>query len=131
MPRQWVAIKFRDTDAKSFTYHNDGDPVKVGDLIKVPDRSGDGWKRVRVCDLPFDPPKFATKEILGLWEPVTPPQAGEAATAPPAGVQTVDDLFAKATPLEEIAKPAEPWTGPRHKPAFPDGAPEDDLRNHL
>lgn len=39
--RQYVACKFRSEDARSYTYHNDGEPVAVGDLVKVADRSGD------------------------------------------------------------------------------------------
>lgn len=81
MPRQFIAAKFRKDDRRTFTYHWDhgGEiaPLDVvpGDEIKVPDRSGDGWKRVYVShivapedavDLPF-----ATKAVLGRAEPET------------------------------------------------------------
>lgn len=120
MPRQFVSVKFRPGDTRSFTYVNDGDPVAIGDEVKVPDRHGDGWNRVTVCDLPPGPPNNfpveKLKAILGRVEPEAPKPAA-AATAPPAGVKTVDDLFAP-----HHRKPKSP---------FPDDAPEDDLRNHL
>lgn len=66
--RQFVACKFRSTDTRSFTYHYDGaEPLTVGDLVKVPDRSGDGWKRVEVVSITDEAPSFPTKEILGLY----------------------------------------------------------------
>lgn len=66
MSRQFVACKFRETDTRSYTYHNDGEPVAVGDIVKVADRDGDGWKRVQVVDLSDEAPSFPTKPILGL-----------------------------------------------------------------
>lgn len=65
MPRQYVAAQFRGK-GMAYTYHNDGEPVRVGDEIKVPAGRGEGWSRATVVDLPFDAPKFPTKEILGL-----------------------------------------------------------------
>lgn len=64
MPRQYVAVKFRPSDARQYTYHNDGEPLIVGDIVKVEDRSGDGWKRVQVAAIVEQPP-FATKPIIG------------------------------------------------------------------
>lgn len=65
--RQFIAVKFRPNDAKSFTYHNDGDPVRVGDQVKVPAFRGDGWNAVTVTaiDVP-KPTAFETKAILGV-----------------------------------------------------------------
>ncbi|SNT20224.1 hypothetical protein [Sphingopyxis indica] len=66
MPRQFVACKFRSSDTRTYTYANDGDPVAPGDMVKVPDRSGDGWKRVHVVSISDDAPPFECKPILGL-----------------------------------------------------------------
>lgn len=67
--RQFVACKFRPNDKRDFTYHNDGPPVRVGDQVKVPDRSGDGWNAVTVSAVDVPPPtKFETKGILGKVE---------------------------------------------------------------
>lgn len=67
--RQYVAVKFRKGDSRSYTYHNDGNPVRIGDEVKVPDRELDSWKRVEVVDLPAEKPQFETKAILGLAPP--------------------------------------------------------------
>ena len=73
MDRQYIAVKFRPTDRKSFTYHYDNGataPLAVGDEVQVPDKSGDGWKRVTVAAV--DQPKptmFATKPITGKFNP--------------------------------------------------------------
>jgi hypothetical protein len=70
MERQYVQIKLRPTDARRYTYHNDGDPVKVGDEVKVPDNRSDDWKRVIVTGVYHDKPHgFETKAILGLAPP--------------------------------------------------------------
>lgn len=47
MARQYVAVKFRPGDKRSYTYHNDGEPVKVVTIGPVI-------------------PIFETKAILGL-----------------------------------------------------------------
>lgn len=67
--RQYVVCKFRREDRRTYTYHNDGEPVAVGDAVKVEDRSGDGWKRVEVFAIADSEPPFATKPILGKIEP--------------------------------------------------------------
>jgi len=67
--RQYVACKFRTEDTRSYTYHNDGEPVAVGDLLKVADRDGDGWKRVHCVSIGDTAPTFPTKPILGKVEP--------------------------------------------------------------
>lgn len=66
---QFIACKFRPTDTRSFTYINDGEPVAVGNLVKVPDARSDGWKRVEVVAIDVPEPEFACKAIIGLWEP--------------------------------------------------------------
>lgn len=66
----YVACKFRSEDARSYTYTYDGEePLAVGDMVKVPDRSGDGWKAVIVASISDQAPPFACKPILGKLEP--------------------------------------------------------------
>lgn len=62
--RQYVACRFNPWDQRTYTYHNDGPPVAVGDFAKVTDRSGDGWKRVEVMKVTDEAPPFETKPIL-------------------------------------------------------------------
>lgn len=63
---QYLACKFRPADKRLYTYRNEGPPVACGDVVRVPDRSGDGWQRVTVHEIDYIPPPYATKEILGL-----------------------------------------------------------------
>lgn len=63
--RQYVAVKFRPGDRKSWTYHWDGEPLACGDVVKVPDRSGDGWQRATVYSFSSAFPQMVTKPILG------------------------------------------------------------------
>lgn len=75
---QYVLCKFRIADTRTFTYLNDGAPVEPGDQVKVPDKSGEGWKRVYVADVsdtpPADLPKgVALKAIIGKIEPEASP----------------------------------------------------------
>lgn len=71
MPRQYITVKFRSGDARSYTYHNDGEPVAAGDPVKLPPRKdGDGWTKGVVHAIGVEPPtNFATKAILGRVEP--------------------------------------------------------------
>lgn len=74
MSRQYVAVKFRPGDLRTYTYHNDGEPLKIGDEVMVPDNRSDGSKRVTVVGI--DGPKptaFETKAILGLAPPLEMP----------------------------------------------------------
>lgn len=68
MPRQYVIVKFRESDVRGYTYHNDGPPVAPGEAVKIPDKHGDGWTRRKVHGVTYEKPegKFDTKEILGL-----------------------------------------------------------------
>lgn len=61
--RQYVAVEFNPWDRRSYTYHNDGAPVSVGDKVRVETR--DGSKTVTVVSLPEAAPAFETKPILG------------------------------------------------------------------
>lgn len=62
MPRQFVGCTFHE-GGRVYTYHNDGDPVSVGQEVKVPAREG-GWKRVTVSSVTDQAPSFSTKAIL-------------------------------------------------------------------
>lgn len=68
-PIQFVACKFRSTDTRTYTYVNEGDPVAVGDFVKVADARSDGWKRVEVVEIVDHEPPFACKPILGRIDP--------------------------------------------------------------
>lgn len=88
MARQFVAVKFRRGDKRTWTYHWDGEPVACGDVVKVPDRYGDGWQRATVHEITDEPPAFDTKALLGRVEdPGPPPEA-------PAQLSLVDRLLA-------------------------------------
>ena len=63
---QYVTIKFRPLDAKTYTYHFDGPPVAPGDRVKVPSRDGDGWQGVHVVAVSDEKPPHPTKPILGI-----------------------------------------------------------------
>lgn len=80
---RFVACKFHPTDTRSFTYSYDLDePIAVGDFVKVPNRSGDGWKRVQVASISDQAPSFPTKPILGIYNPDAEREAeGDAAGA--------------------------------------------------
>jgi hypothetical protein len=79
--RQFVACKFRPTDTRCFTYHWDGEEqLADGDVVRVPDRSGDGWKKVYVADANAEEPTgFPTKAILGRHVEEVPTQLDTAA----------------------------------------------------
>lgn len=62
--RQFVAIVFRPGDLRTYTYHNDGEPVAVGDRVMIPGRKG-GEQAVTVAALPAEAPQFPTKPIIG------------------------------------------------------------------
>lgn len=70
MARQFVGVKFHSSDKRTYTYWWDGEPVACGDEVKVPDRTGDGWRRVTVHEISMIRPPFATKPILGRYDPV-------------------------------------------------------------
>jgi hypothetical protein len=71
--RQFVVAKFRLEDRRTYTYHNDGAPVKAGDQVKVtPARGEEGWVPVHVVAVSDEVPAFTTKPILGLVPPPEP-----------------------------------------------------------
>jgi uncharacterized protein YhfF len=61
--RQLVAVQFNPWDQRSYTYHNDGEPVAVGDQVRVLTTKGE--KIVTVAALPQEQPTFETKPIVG------------------------------------------------------------------
>lgn len=83
MPRQFVVCKFRASDTRTFTYHNDGEPVHDGDTVRVPDPRSDGFKKVFVVSTTDEVPAFTTKPILGLHTEDEPTPIEAAAPAAP------------------------------------------------
>lgn len=77
MPRQLVSVVFRPGDQRSYTYHNDGEPVAIGDRVIVETRKGNA--KVTVSALPTEQPPFPTKSIVGLA-----PEESDEQAAPPA-----------------------------------------------
>jgi hypothetical protein len=67
MARQYVVVKFRLTDQRTYTYHFDGEAVAAGDEVTVEDNRGDGWKRVFVTGVTAEAPSFPTKPIMGVY----------------------------------------------------------------
>jgi hypothetical protein len=63
MTRQFVKCQFNPWDQRSYTYHHDGEPVAVGDKVKV--ETTRGVSVVEVVGLTDEQPKFETKPILG------------------------------------------------------------------
>lgn len=87
--RQFVACVFREDDARSYTFHNDGEPVAIGDRVRVPGRKF-GEQTATVSALVDAAPPFPTKPILGLAAPITQP--GEMAGHNPDGPITSTPL---------------------------------------
>jgi hypothetical protein len=54
-PRQFVAVEFHPADRRSYTYHNDGEPVAIGDRVVVNTKKGTAT--VTVSGLPAAAPK--------------------------------------------------------------------------
>ncbi len=62
MPRQYPRCTFKP-GGRAYTYHWDGEPVKVGDKIEA--EAHDGKATLDVVGVSEDAPPFATKPILG------------------------------------------------------------------
>jgi hypothetical protein len=60
---QYVACRFAES-GRTYTYHNDGEPVAVGDKVKVLTQR-EGQKTVTVAEILTAKPKFDTKPVLG------------------------------------------------------------------
>lgn len=79
---QFIKCRFRSSDTRAYTYSNPGEPVAVGDFVKAPDKSGDGWKRVEVTEIDVPKPtQFECKAILGKIEDEPKADEGEQAAA--------------------------------------------------
>lgn len=61
---QYVAVKFKPWDRRTYTYHNDGAPAKPGDMVEV--ETKEGLKKVQVDSVSDQKPAFATKPIKGI-----------------------------------------------------------------
>jgi hypothetical protein len=66
MTRRYVAVKFRETDTRTWTYHYDGDEeIVVGQVIRVQSRDpGGGWVPVIVVSVSILGPRFLTKPVM-------------------------------------------------------------------
>ena len=62
--RKYVRCKFREGDARSYTYHWDGEDLAPGDIVKIADRDGLGMQKVFVDEIMDEKPSFPTKPIL-------------------------------------------------------------------
>ena len=70
MSRQFVAVRFRPGDRRTYTYHHDGPPVAIGEMVKIPGkRPTDGWTALKVEAISYAEPPFETKAILGVVVP--------------------------------------------------------------
>ena len=73
---QYVAVIFREGDTRTYTYANHGEPLAAGDLARVDDVRGGGWKKVVVVGVTDEAPPFQCKPILGRhYEPGEEPAA--------------------------------------------------------
>ena len=70
---QFVKCTFKEGGTGGYTYQNDGEPLAVGDVVKVLDKSGDGHKRVWVTEIDLEKPRFDCKPVLGKY-PAKPEQ---------------------------------------------------------
>lgn len=60
--RQFVACQFNPWDRRTYTYHNDGEPVAIGDRVAV--ETKDGEKLITVAAIVDTQPTFETKPII-------------------------------------------------------------------
>lgn len=59
---QFIAARFRPNDVRDYAYRNDGEPVAVGDFVKVESRAG--FSIVEVTSLLDEKPPFECKQIV-------------------------------------------------------------------
>jgi hypothetical protein len=60
---QFVAIRFRPGEKRSYTYANDGEPCAAGDFVQVPLRNGTPTT-VEVMSVTDEAPPFECKPML-------------------------------------------------------------------
>lgn len=110
--RQYVAVKFRIGDTRTYTYSWDGEAFADGDVVRVPDRSGDGWNKVFVVSTTNEKPPYSIKPIIGLHveEGATPLEAAvskyaaaEAARCKAAGIFNTADGYSCTTCNRPVA----------------------------
>lgn len=77
MTRQFVACKFRSSDTRFYTFHNDGEPVAIGDSVIA--ETARGQSTVIVEMVLTEAPPFPTKPIIGKAPPPDEPQEAAAA----------------------------------------------------
>lgn len=73
MTRQYVSVEFNPGDQRSYTYHNDGEPVAIGDRVVVETKRGRRF--VKVVGIKPDIPDYATKPIIQEEPPIPPADA--------------------------------------------------------
>lgn len=61
---QYVQVEFTP-GGRPYTYKNDGDPVAMGDRVKV-QTAKEGEKTVSVVGIVAEKPKFECRPVLGL-----------------------------------------------------------------
>lgn len=62
MPRQFVAVQFGGK-GRSYTYHHDGEPLELGEKVRVETRHSE--QIAEITGLSDEAPPFETKPILG------------------------------------------------------------------
>lgn len=60
--RQFLDVSFQPWERRTYCYHNDGEPLDVGDKAVVMTKRGE--QTVVVNGVRDEPPKFETKPIL-------------------------------------------------------------------
>lgn len=68
MGRQFVAVRFKPWDRRTYTYHWDGEPFAPGDQVVV--TTDRGPSTVEVISVSGLPPPFPTKPIVGRERPL-------------------------------------------------------------
>lgn len=61
--RQFVVCRFKPSDQRTYTYHNDGEPVAAGDQVVAATAKGNAT--VDVVAVGAEEPSFPTKPIVG------------------------------------------------------------------
>ncbi len=80
MSRQYVCIKFREKDRRTYTYHNDGPPLEIGDQIDIEGRGGKPIS-TKILSIHEGHPGFVTKAIIGKAKPAVVGEDGQLGAA--------------------------------------------------
>jgi hypothetical protein len=65
---QFIAARFKPDSTRDYTYRNDGDPVAVGDFVKVEAARGEGITVIEVTAIVDKEPPFVCKPIIEKTE---------------------------------------------------------------